>query len=230
MHVRVAAMLALSVTAFASSGGAQILAARTPLPPDTAKAIVGAHFQSGAAPAPADLRPLLIRNANTGAEALVGLYTAAGEVDEAGVAAFCEVAGDAEKPAPLKTRVLQLVVKAAYELGAKKIVLVSTYRRKDRRGRGGYHSTGEAVDFRLPGIPARKVASYLRKLPRAGVGIYTHPKTQFVHLDAREQSFHWLDASPPGRRWREAALKDRDREARDASWRPSDDLPKSGGA
>jgi len=38
------------------------------------------------------------------------------------------------------------------------------------------------------------------------VGIYTHPRTSYVHLDDREHSFHWLDASPPGRTWREVSL------------------------
>ena len=51
--------------------------------------------------------------------------------------------------------------------------------------------------------------------PRAGVGIYTNPRTQFVHLDVRDQSYHWVDASPPGVKWHEAQLRDpRRRKAR----------------
>ena len=30
-----------------------------------------------------------------------------------------------------------------------------------------------------------------------GVGVYTNPLTQYVHLDVRERSYHWIDASPP---------------------------------
>ena len=206
---------------------AQILAARTPLPPDTATSSDRPMFEAEASSASAR-GPLLIRNANTGGEALVRLYAADGKIDPAGVAAFRDVAGEVDKPAPLKTRVIQLVVKAAYELGTRKVTLVSSFRAKDRRGKGGYHTTGDAVDFQLAGVGARKLASHLRRLPRVGVGIYTHPKTQYVHVDARDQSYHWLDASPPGRTWKEAPLHDRDREARDAAWKPEDDLPTAG--
>src|SRR6185503_20976178 len=101
-----------------------------------------------------------------------------------------------------------------YELGAHKIVLVSSFRPRDRRGRGGYHTTGDAVDFRLVGVGARKLASHARHFARAGVGIYTHPSTQYVHLDARDESYHWIDSSPSGRTWKEAQLRDADRETR----------------
>ena len=216
--------LALAVPR-ASGADEALLASRVPLPPDTARIVEGPTEESPDGPT---LPPLVVRNANTNAEARIRLYDAAGRVDDAGVAAFREVAGEADKPAPLKARVLQLVVKAAYELGASTVVLVSSYRPKDRRGRGGYHTTGDAVDFQLLGVPARKLASHVRSFARAGVGVYTHPRTQFVHVDDREQSYHWLDASPPGRTWKEAQLGDPKREARDAAWTPSADLPAPG--
>ena len=74
-------------------------------------------------------------------------------------------------------------------------------------------------------MTAAALASYLRGLPRTGVGVYTHPKTQYVHLDVREHSFHWLDASPPRRRWREKSIGAADLEARDKRYEPSLDLP-----
>ena len=58
-----------------------------------------------------------------------------------------------------------------------------------------------------------------------GVGIYTHPRTRYVHLDVREQSYHWLDASPPGITWKERALWDPKLVERDAAWTPEADLP-----
>jgi uncharacterized protein YcbK (DUF882 family) len=206
------------------SAAQQVLAATNPISPDTVK--IEKTVPRLAAPLP----PLVVKNINTNAEALVSLYAADRSVDPTALSAFRRAAAlEKQLEAPLKTRVVQLVVKAAYDLGASKIILVSTVRPKDRRGRGGHHTTGEAVDFQLPGVPARTVAAYLRKLSRVGVGIYTHPKTQFVHLDVRDQSYHWLDASPPGRTWREAALKDATREERDAAYRPEDDLPKKNG-
>lgn len=232
MHLRVTAMVAV-LAALVGAGAlvdapiarAELIAARTPISRGS-----DAVRPSADRPRPeTGLAPLLIRNANTGAEALVRLYAADGTLDPAGLAAFLDVAGEVDKPAPLKTRVVQLVVKAAYDLGTKKVVLVSSFRAKDRRGRGGYHTTGDAVDFQLAGVGARKLASYMRKLPRVGVGIYTHPKTQYVHVDARDTSYHWLDSSPPGRTWKEAPLGDRDRDARDAAWKPEQDLPSVGG-
>ncbi len=229
MHLRVEAMVAV-LAALVGAGAlvgapvarAEMLAARMPISRGA-----DAAFENVAPPTDG-LAPLLIRNANTGAEALVRLYAADGTLDPAGLAAFRDVAGEVDKPAPLKTRVVQLVVKAAYELGTKKVVLVSSFRPKDRRGRGGHHTTGDAVDFQLAGVGARKLASYMRKLPRVGVGIYTHPKTQYVHVDARDTSYHWLDSSPPGRTWKEAPLGDRHRDTRDTAWKPEHDLPSIG--
>jgi len=62
-------------------------------------------------------------------------------------------------------------------------------------------------------------------MPRVGVGIYTHPKTQFVHLDVREHSFHWLDASPPRRHWRERNISGKGLDALDSKYTPKDDWP-----
>jgi uncharacterized protein YcbK (DUF882 family) len=208
---------------FAADSSAQVMAARTPLPPDTVKSVASAPALGTPA-----LPALRIVNPNNTAEARVGLYDERRTLDEAGLVAFRRVAAlEGTEQAPLNKRLIQLVFKAAYELGATRIILVSTVRPKDRRGRGGYHTTGDAVDFQLPGVPTRKLASYLRKLPRVGVGVYTHPKTQYVHLDVRDQSYHWLDSSPPGKTWREARLRDANQEERDAAYRPEDDLPKT---
>ena len=100
------------------------------------------------------------------------------------------------------------------------VQVVSAY-----RWRASRHGTGEAIDFKLKGVRARELAAYLRQLPRAGVGIYTNPRTQFVHLDVRDQSYHWVDASPPGVNWHEAQLRDPGAAKRDAAWTPDLDLP-----
>lgn len=211
----------LALGAWPASVSGQVVAARMKVAPAATEVVTSRMEPRHPLPA------LLVKNLNTRAEALVRLYDDAGALDGAGVDAFCKAAGEGDEAAPLKARVIQIVFKAAYELGAKEVLLVSSFRAKDRRGRGGYHTTGEAIDFQLPGVPARKLASYLRGLARVGVGIYTHPKTQYVHVDVREQSYHWLDASPPGRTWREARLRDPNQEQRDAAYRPEDDLPKT---
>jgi uncharacterized protein YcbK (DUF882 family) len=152
--------------------------------------------------------------------AVVRFYESDGDVDEGARALFERIAARGEDPHPLAVRLEQLVFKAAYHFKNAPVVVVSGW-----RANAGRHGTAEALDFKLRGVPSRSLAAYLRGLPRAGVGVYTHPRTQYVHLDVREPSFHWIDASPPGVKWREAQLGDRTCAKRDASWVPEMDLP-----
>jgi uncharacterized protein YcbK (DUF882 family) len=159
----------------------------------------------------------------------IKLYDAMGNVDETAAAELDELLCDARDPEhPHRTRIdrrtLQLLFKAAYHFASSEVEVVSAYRKPGRR-REGPHGNGTAIDFRLPGVKAQQLASYLRDTPRTGVGVYTHPKTQYVHLDTRPQSFHWLDASPPRRHWRERSIGARDLPARDARYTPAVDLP-----
>jgi hypothetical protein len=131
------------------------------------------------------------------AKAAIRLYADDGEVDPEARAILERIAAGDGSPHELAARVEQLLVRAAYHFGDAQVFVVS----------------------------ARALAAYLRALPRVGVGVYTNPRTQFVHLDVRDQSYHWLDASPPGIHWREGALRDPGAEKRDAAWTPQMDLP-----
>ncbi len=175
------------------------------------------------------LPPLRFSSANQHRSLSVRLYDAEGRVDEATASALDELLADARDPEqiavrPIDRRTLQLVVKAAYHFKSADIQVISAYRKPGRR-REGPHGRGTAIDFKLGGVPAKKLASYLRTQSRVGVGIYTHPRTQFVHLDVREQSFHWLDASPPGKHWRERSIGGRALLACDAHYARRDDWP-----
>jgi uncharacterized protein YcbK (DUF882 family) len=184
-----------------------------PLPPD--------------APWAVELAPLSVVCANTGERASIQLYAHDGSLDEGSLEAFSRVAADSNGYAPLQPRLLQLAVKAAHHFHSSTLVVVSAFRQK-RAGKSDHHTAGEAIDFKLPGVDYRKLASYLRGYPLVGVGVYTHPKTQYVHLDVRDRSYHWLDASPPGVTWREALLADPAQATRDASYTPESDLPIDG--
>jgi hypothetical protein len=169
----------------------------------------------------ADKLPALdVVSASTRASARVRLYAPDGTIDDEARDAFERVASGDGAPHRLASRVEQLVLMAAYHFACAQVFIVSGWRENAAR-----HGTGEAVDFKLKGVRAARLAAYLRGLPRVGVGIYTHPRTQFVHLDVRDQSYHWIDASPPGVRWREAQLRDPRAARRDASWVPEMDLP-----
>ncbi len=161
-------------------------------------------------PAFAALSPLGVLNVNTRERAELRLYDSTGALSSPALERLDELLADRRDPleierAPIDRRVLKLLFKAAYHFGATEIEIVSGYRKPGKR-REGLHGQGRAIDFRLQGVKAAELASYLRRLPRAGVGVYTHPKTQYVHLDVRDQSYHWLDASPPRRTWRERSL------------------------
>ncbi len=179
---------------------------------------------SGMVPWVSELAPVTVKNINTNNEATIALYARDGSVDKAELATFNDVVSRDGRLKSIAPRTVQLVIKAAAHFHAKEVLVISAFRPATRHDHGP-HTTGSAVDFQLPGVAARTLAAYLRKEPRAGVGIYTNPRTQFVHLDSREQSYHWLDASPPGIVWREKGLPDPDREARDASYTPEHDLP-----
>lgn len=180
------------------------------------------------------LEPILFRNVNTRQASALRLYSPDGSVDEAAaLRADALLAGeDVEAfdhedkvPRPISRRLLQLIVRAAEHFKATEVDVISSWRESKRKG--SRHRHGEAIDFTLLGVKPKALASYLRDLPRVGVGIYTHPRTQFVHLDVREQSYHWLDASPPNRVWRELRLPDLTAPARDAAYALEQDLPES---
>jgi uncharacterized protein YcbK (DUF882 family) len=207
---------------------------RAPPSAPSAAAIVEARAATLAppiarAPSPfSRLAPLRICNVNSRECLELGLYDGEGRVDESQASRIDALLRDGRRDAvdvaKLDRRVLQLVYRAAYHFRAERVDVVSAYR-KPRRRHEGPHTRGVAIDFKLPGVLAATLAAYLRTLPRVGVGLYTHPRTQYVHLDAREHSYHWLDASPPQRTWRERSLHTRGLEGLDQSYTRALDWP-----
>jgi uncharacterized protein YcbK (DUF882 family) len=175
------------------------------------------------------LAPILFRDVNTLADVTLRLYKDDGSIDEDAAAEVERVLWAAKDDVTphVSRRLLQLVVKAAATLGVHEVQVISSHRGRARKG--SRHKSGEAIDFVLPGVPPKKLAELLRTYPRVGVGVYVHPRSQFVHLDVREQSYHWIDGSPPGRSWREQPLPDPTAAARDAAYAPEQDLPANAG-
>lgn len=173
------------------------------------------------------LAPILFRDVNTLADVSLRLYKDDGSIDEAAADEVERVLWAAKDEAPphVSRRLLQLVVRVAEHFDAHEIQVISSHRGKARKG--SRHRSGEAIDFVLPNVPAKKVAEELRTYPRVGVGVYIHPRSQFVHLDVREQSYHWVDGSPPKRSWREVAMPDPTAAERDRAYDPKQDLPES---
>jgi len=167
-----------------------------------------------------DLAPIEVVSMSTKESAQIRLYDELGNVDDEARAAFERIAARQPEPHALAPRLVQLAMKAAYHFRATRLIVVSAWRERAHK-----HGTGEALDFKLAGVSPYALAAYLRGLPRAGVGLYTDPDTQFVHVDVRAPSYHWVDASPPGVHWRERPLHDPRAEQRDEAYAPESDLP-----
>ena len=139
--------------------------------------------------------PLHIVNINTDKAIDARLYDLWGHLDGDSASALDNLLCDARDRDNIQTtvldrRTLQLMYRAAYHFRAKKVIVVSAYRKPGAKGEGR-HGEGKAIDFKLTNTSASALAAYLRTLSRVGVGVYTHPGTQYVHLDVRDQSYYW---------------------------------------
>jgi uncharacterized protein YcbK (DUF882 family) len=98
---------------------------------------------------------------------------------------------------PPNPRLVRLLARVSDYFGGREIHVISGYRKP-----GGYtrntsrHVSGEAIDFRIPGVPLEALRDYCAKLGKVGIGLY--PRGQFVHLDVRKSDAHWTDWSGPG--------------------------------
>ncbi|HMA97313.1 MAG TPA: DUF882 domain-containing protein [Polyangiaceae bacterium] len=159
------------------------------------------------------------------------LYTDGGVIDEDSALRLDLHLADKRDPklprvGRLDRRLLQLLFRVAYHFEADTIEVVSAYREQgSRRRREGLHGLARAIDFAVPGVKTEALASYLRQQARVGVGIYTHRRTRFVHLDVRDESYHWLDASPPRRTWRGVSIGNKTLPQRDAAYDARNDWP-----
>jgi hypothetical protein len=215
------ALVGIATSVFARDAASQFVVAR----PSAVEVTLAAAPRASRSAAWAEALPAVdVSSVQTRATTPLRLYTESGALDPSARTRFEDIAA-AEGPAhELAPRLEQLVFKAAYHFGGSRapahVIIVSGY-----RNRAGRHTSGEALDFKLVGVGAAQLAAFLRSLPRVGVGIYTHPRTQYVHLDVRDTSYHWLDASPPGVSWKERQLRDPGQAKRDAAWTPEADLP-----
>jgi uncharacterized protein YcbK (DUF882 family)/LysM repeat protein len=104
---------------------------------------------------------------------------------------------DSQRRKTPNPRLLSLLAKVSDHFGGRPIHVVSGYRvAKGLTRKTSRHVAGEAIDFRIPGVPLTVLRDYCQQLPEVGVGYY--PTTEFVHLDVRKQAARWTDWSLPG--------------------------------
>jgi hypothetical protein len=88
-------------------------------------------------------------------------------------------------------RLLGLLVAAAKRFRAQTIEILSGYRspkynlmlrkKGHQVARESQHTTGHAVDFRIPAVPTRQLLAWVQGRHLGGVGYY--PRSRFVHAD-----------------------------------------------
>jgi uncharacterized protein YcbK (DUF882 family) len=94
-------------------------------------------------------------------------------------------------------RLMRVLAYLADHFNGRTIVVVSAYRSdKDGTSEASRHSSGEAVDIRVEGVPNESLRDYCLTLRRVGVGYY--PRSSFVHVDVRDREVYWVDWSRPG--------------------------------
>ncbi|HKU37741.1 MAG TPA: LysM peptidoglycan-binding domain-containing protein [Polyangiales bacterium] len=94
-------------------------------------------------------------------------------------------------------RLMRLLADVSNHFGNRPLHVVSGYRLPGGLTRDtSRHVAGEAMDFRVPGVPLEELRDYCQRFKDVGVGFY--PRTQFVHLDVRKQNARWTDWSLPG--------------------------------
>ena len=94
-------------------------------------------------------------------------------------------------------KVFDILLSAARKFNVDRIDIISGYRapkynlilRKKGHGvaRNSQHTEGRAIDFRLPGIPVRRVHAWAQRLALGGVGFY--PSSGFVHVDSGRRRY-----------------------------------------
>lgn len=102
------------------------------------------------------------------------------------------------KMAKIDRRLLRLLADVSDHFGGRTIVIVSGFRPYSPKQytRNSRHNHGQAVDFKVTGVPTDAVFEYCRQLDEVGCGYY--PNSGFVHLDVRERNTEWTDDSRPG--------------------------------
>lgn len=87
----------------------------------------------------------------------------------------------------------------------RELEVVSGYRvRGVNATEGSRHGSASACDLRIEGVSIREIAR-LAESSFANVGVGYYPNSGFVHVDARERTFYWIDYSGSGQRSRTRA-------------------------
>lgn len=140
-----------------------------------------------------EIVPIVFLRVRTGEREKLRLYSSKGKLNKHSVMRLSYLARDKidGKVKRLNFRLVEMIQAVAEEFPDKPIEIISGYRAQEVGGNESQHAFGRALDFRIPGVPARQIFRFCKTLPRAGCGHY--PKDGFVHMDAREESASWTE-------------------------------------
>ena len=96
-----------------------------------------------------------------------------------------------EQTPMLDARLVEMLVAAAKHFKANRVEVISGFRapkynlilrKKGRQvARNSQHTLGQAVDFRIPGVPTRRLQAWAKRQRLGGVGVYH--RSGFIHID-----------------------------------------------
>jgi uncharacterized protein YcbK (DUF882 family) len=91
---------------------------------------------------------------------------------------------------PIDPRLIELLFRLSQRTN-QKIQIISGYRAPAFAAPMSYHTRGMAADIRIPGMTSLMVRDLARAMGVRGIGYY--PRSQFVHVDLRDEPFFWTD-------------------------------------
>jgi LysM repeat protein len=144
-------------------------------------------------------RPVALYRVRTDETHSVSLCRCNGEPNPEALEVLSALSGPPRQaaPFPLHPRLAQLLQHVADEFPGKRLEIISGQRpRKATQKNESLHNKGQAIDFRVEGVPNARLVAFVRSFDSVGVGYY--PNSVFIHLDTRTKDGYWIDYSRPG--------------------------------
>jgi uncharacterized protein YcbK (DUF882 family) len=134
----------------------------------------------------------VLEASNSGERVEVVLDLASGDMEEGSYRAVrrlmrCRRTG---AETPIDPRLVEMLFKLSQRTN-QRVQLISGYRAPAFAAPNSYHTRGMAADIRIPGMTALMVRDLARAMGVRGIGYY--PRSQFVHVDLRDEPFFWTD-------------------------------------
>ncbi len=157
---------------------------------------------------PGELR---LYSVNTRERARIQLYDRAGRMTQDAVRQASHLLRDQRnhRTRSIDTRLLEMLYLVGQHFDAE-LRVVSGYRTRFLNAtEGSRHGQGRACDFNMPGVSLQEITEFAEAtFARVGVGVYPH--SGFVHLDARESTYLWVDVSKSKKsKYRARPVRDR---------------------